>query len=89
MTIPDETIRRAAEAAIPAWFENEDSEDWLSDMKAAVRAALPILRDAIRAELVQEMIDDLDAGSDMVDEQNYNDLRGWLRTFLPESETQP
>ena len=99
MTIPDDTIRRAAEAMyLRNPFEGISFSDlgedeviaWMDD----VGVALPILRAAIRAELVQEMIADAGDAETSVYGAPFSgplSLADWLASYLylPESEDQP
>ena len=89
MTIPDEALLRAIDAM------GEMGTDCVCESCNAERldAALPILRSAIRAELVHEMIADAeDNGRAVVtirSEYEQVPIGTWLRTYLPESEPQP
>lgn len=70
MTIPDDVIRRAAEAICgEASFSMgwEDLPEWRRAIyRNQARAAYTILRDAIRKELVQEMIAELEGDRELV-----------------------
>lgn len=94
MTIPDDVIRRAAEAIAKErepymWSHQRDRDRMVRNAIPFVVAALPILRDAIREELVQEMRDATHWWIIVKDDEQGQLMDDWLLSYLPESETTP